>query len=174
MDKTKKIAITVIIILAVVLVIAAVLNKQGLDERKDMLTDANISIKLNGEEVGIATFDDIKSVGEEEFEAVLDTSNTEPQTFTYTGVQLKDVLEKYNIDLSKSKAVILMAVDGYTVAYSTDEVLQQGNIYIAYKRDGELLLTKEKGGRGPYQSIVATDQFSNRRCKWLTTIEVQQ
>ena len=174
MDKTKKIVITVIAVLAVVLIIAAVLNKQGLDERKDMLTNAKISIKLDGEEVGVLAFEDIKTVGEEEFEAVLDTSNTEPQTFTYTGVQLKNILEKYDIDLSKSKAVILMAVDGYTVAYSTDEVLQEGNVYVAYKKDRKFLLTKEEGGRGPYQTIVASDQFSNRRCKWLTTIEVQQ
>ncbi len=174
MDKNKKIALAVIIILAVVLIITAVLNKDGLDQRKDMLQDAKISIKLDGEEVSVATFEDIKSVGEEEFEAVLDTSNTEPQTFTYTGVQLKNILEKYDIDLNKSKAVILMAVDGYTVAYSADEVLQEGNVYVAYKRDGEDLLTKEEGGRGPYQTIVASDQFSNRRCKWLTTIEVQK
>lgn len=172
MNKSKKIAIVTVVVLAVILVITGVLNKKGLEQRKEMLEDAKITLKINGDEIAVATFEDIKLDGEE-FEAVLDTSNTEPHTYSYTGVQIKDLLSKYNIDLNGANAIIFTAVDGYTVAYSIDEVLEEGNVYVAYERDGELLKTRENGGRGPYQTIVTKDQFSNRRCKWLTTIEVQ-
>ena len=39
--------------------------------------------------------------------------------------------------------------------------------------DGKYLGNKDEGGRGPYESIVVSDSFSNRRCKWLTKVEVK-
>ena len=40
--------------------------------------------------------------------------------------------------------------------------------------DGKYLGTLDNGGTGPYEVIVKEDQFSNRRCKWLTKIEVRR
>jgi len=39
--------------------------------------------------------------------------------------------------------------------------------------DGKYLGSRDSGGRGPYESIVVSDIFSNRRCKWITEIEVK-
>jgi hypothetical protein len=39
--------------------------------------------------------------------------------------------------------------------------------------EGKYLGGRDSGGRGPYESIVVSDTFSNRRCKWITEIEVK-
>ena len=39
--------------------------------------------------------------------------------------------------------------------------------------DGKYLGSYLEGGRGPYESIVLSDMFSNRRCKWISKIEVK-
>ena len=172
MVSKTKIVVGVLGVLILVLAVTLMLNKEGLDQRKEMMTNATINIKIDGEE-NILSFDDLKKAGEEKFEAVLDTSTTDPVVYAYTGVQLKNVLKDQGINLEGKTAVILTAVDGFTVAYSLEEVLLEGNVYVTYAREGEKLKSKEDGGRGPYQTIVVGDQFSSRRCKWLTSIEVQ-
>ena len=53
-----------------------------------------------------------------------------------------------------------MTIDGYAAALSMDKVMDDDNVYLAYKRDGELLGTKTDGGNGPYQLIISKDKFS--------------
>ena len=108
----------------------------------------------------------------EDFEAVFDTSTTEPTSHIYAGVQLKDLLEDNNINF-ENKTIIVKAADGYSVAYSSEEVSRDKNVYIAFMEDGKYLGSRDTKGRGPYESIVLSDTFSNRRCKWITEIEVK-
>lgn len=172
MSKTSRIAVMIIGILIVILGVSLMLNKDALDERKTMAVNAEIILKASGEEK-VLSFDEIKMVGEENFEAVLDTSNSDPVTYSYTGVQLKDVLKASGVDLEGKTTVVLSAVDGFTVAYTLDEVMKDKNVYVTYKQEGEMLKGREEGGSGPYVTIVVSDTFSSRRCKWLTSIEVQ-
>jgi hypothetical protein len=170
---SNKILIVFLIIatLLVIVFISLQLNQKSIDAQKDIFAQAEIVLKYgDGEE--IINFDDIKLSGEEEFEAILDTSSTNPSKHKYTGVQLKNLLKSKDIILNNN-TVIISAVDGYSVAYSAEEILTDKNIFIAYKEDGRYLKNKKEGGRGPYESIVVSDQFSYRRCKWITKIEVK-
>ncbi len=173
MDKITKIVIFIIIILGVVVSITLFLNREDTDQRKEMLSSAEVKLMVSGEEIATLSMEDIQAAGVEEFEAVYDTSKTEPVMLNYTGVQLKNILEQNGVDLDGKETVILSAVDGYTVAYSMEEVLMDKNVYLAYAEEGELLKSREEGGSGPYVTIVVSDTFSSRRCKWLTIIEVQ-
>ena len=69
--------------------------------------------------------------------------------------------------------VIVRAIDGYTVALSIEEVLDEENVYLAYAIDGKPLRSKSQGGSGPYQLIVRKDQFSQRWCKFVVEIEIR-
>lgn len=171
MSRTK-IVVGTIAILVIILAVTLMLNKEGLKERKEMMDNATVILKMDDQEI-ILYFDDLQKIGEENFEAVLDTSSSEPVTYGYTGVQLKNILHDQGLDLGGKKTVILTAVDGFTVVYSLEEVLVEGNVYLTYAREGQRLKSRDEGGKGPYQTIVISDQFSSRRCKWLTTIEVQ-
>lgn len=172
MNKREYIVIATLVILSIIIYISLKLSRVSIEEQKNILENAQI-ILIDGEDKIIIDIDKIRSIKEEDFEAVLDTSTTDSKTHKYTGAELKSILSHYNIETDNKKSVILSGVDGYSVAYSIDEVLQDKNIYIAYMEDDIYLGERDNGGRGPYEAIVLSDQFSNRRCKWLIKIEVK-
>jgi hypothetical protein len=170
MKKRALIIVLLVIILTITLIISLNLNKASIEKQKQILANVQIVLKYNDKEK-VLTKEEIIIYGED-FEAVLDTSTTEPSTHIYRGVQLKDLLNNHNIDL-QDKIIIIKAADGYSVAYSSEEVSIDKNVYIAFMEDGRYLGSRDSGGRGPYESIVVSDFFSNRRCKWITEIEVK-
>lgn len=172
MNKRMLIVIVTIILLSIIVYFSLKLSQESIEKRRETLEKAEI-VLVSEEEEKILNIDIIKSIGKKDFQAILDTSTTDASLHNYTGVELKDILNYFNIELDNKKAVILTGVDGYSVAYSIDEVLEDENIFVAYMEDGKHLGTRKDGGRGPYESIVVSDQFSFRRCKWLIEIEVK-
>lgn len=172
MNKRALIVIAIIIVLSIIVYFSLKSNQESIEERKKTLENVEI-VLMFGEEEQVLNIDTIGAIGKEEFEAILDTSTTDASLHKYTGVELKDIFNHFNIELDDKKAVVLTGVDGYSVAYSIDEILEDSNVYIAYKEDGKYLGTRKDGGRGPYESIIVSDRFSNRRCKWLIEIEVR-
>lgn len=172
MNKRSIIVISIIVILAASIFISLNMNKQSIKVQKEILEKAEI-ILTDGHNEIVLNKELIKQSGEEKFEAILDTASTEPKKHSYGGVQLKNILKDNNMNLENKTTVIISAVDGYSVAYSIDEVLTEQNIFIAFMEDEKYLGSREDGGRGPYESIVVSDLFSNRRCKWITKIEVK-
>jgi len=172
MNKKVLIITSVIAVLLIVMLVSLKLSQPSIEQQKEKLANAEI-VLIDGDNEIIMNINDISSEKEENFEAVLDTSTTDPAVHNYTGVQLKNIFDKYNINLNDKKSVILSAADGYSVAYDIEEILTDKNVYITYKQDEDYLKSIDQGGRGPYESIIVSDQFSNRRCKWLTKIEVE-
>lgn len=170
MKKRAAIIAVLITILTIVLIISLNLNKANIEKQKQILSDAQIILVYDEKET-VLNKENI-ALYSENFEAVLDTSATEPTNHIYTGVQLKDLLNNNNVNF-QNKTIIIKAADGYSVAYSYEEVLIDKNVYIAFMEDKIFLGSRETGGRGPYESIVVSDNFSNRRCKWITEIEVK-
>ena len=170
MKRSAAIIVILIIILTITLFVSLNLNKEYIEKQKEILANAQI-VLADDENKRVITLEDI-ILYSGDFEAVLDTSTTEPATHIYTGVQLKELLNKNNIDF-QNKIIIIKAADGYSVAYSSEEVSIDKNVYIAFMEEGKYLGGRDSGGRGPYESIVVSDTFSNRRCKWITEIEVK-
>lgn len=171
----NKKGISVVLIFTVLIIITFVslkLNNQSVEIQKNLLNRAEFILTDGLNEITLSQ-NNIKHYGEEEFNAVLDTSSSDAKLHNYVGIQLKKIIFSNNVDIKDKEAVIISAADGYSVAYSIEEVLKDDNIYIAYMEDGKYLGNRENGGRGPYESIVVSDMFSNRRCKWVTKIEVR-
>lgn len=170
MKKRAAIIAVLIIILTIVLIISLYINKDSIEKQKEILANAQIILIYDEKEIVLNRKNII--LFEENFEAIYDTSSTEPSIHTYTGVQIKDLLKHNNIEF-QDRTIIISAADGYSVAYSSEEVSKDKNVYIAFKEDGKYLGDRDSGGRGPYESIIVSDIFSNRRCKWITEIEVK-
>lgn len=170
MMKRAKILIILILFLTILLSVTIKINKNHIEKQKELLEKAQIILKYKGLET-VLSMDDIMLYNEN-FEAVLDTSTTDPSTHIYRGVELKDLLKNNNIDYH-GKVVLISAADGFSIVYSSSEIEIENNIYIAFMKDGKYLGNRESGGSGPYESIVVSDLFSNRRCKWITEIEVK-
>ena len=162
MDKRVLIILSLFLALTITIFITYSLSGETIGEQREALEKEEIILLSQDIEI-IINLEDLKTISEE-FEAVLDTSTSKASVHKYMGAQLKDILSQNKIDIKDKKAVILSGVDGYSVAYSLEEVLQDENVYIAYMEDGKYI---------SFQSIVTSDMFSNRRCKWLIKIEVK-
>lgn len=162
----------VMIVLIVIIAIFAFMNREMAKDTQGVHENAEIIIKGDGSEVKF-TLDEITQLGQEEFTATLDSSNSDPEEYSYTGIPLMNLIEEAGMTVEDKQQVIIRAVDGYTVALKPNEVKDKDNVYLAYKKEGKFLKDKEKGGSGPYQVIIRKDQFSQRWCKFTAEIELK-
>ncbi len=167
----KKIGIIVFILLVAVGV-TAWLNSGDLEEKKRSQEDA-VLLLVQGENETEIQFEDILALPQNEFDAVLRSSGKAPVDTSYKGVQLKDILTAAGMNVAEISAVTTIAVDGYTVALTGEEIRVDDNVYVVYERDQEDLGTRESGGSGPYQLVIRLDEFGQRWNKYLMRIEVE-
>jgi len=167
------IIVTVIVVLVAIVSVFAFLNAGNIKEKKMLEEKAIILIKSADKQLGKIDMDIIEGTGLIEFNANLDTSDSDPELHKYTGVLLNDILKALNIDIENYTTVIAKAIDGYTVAYDASEVMDDNNLFIAIKKDGKPLGNKSSGGNGPYQIIVRDDAFSQRWCKFVIELELK-
>jgi len=166
------IIVSVIVVLIAVVAVFAVLNAGDVEEKKALEAKKLISIKSEGKELAAVGSEIINSLDLIDFSATKDTSETGPEEHYYTGVALIDILDKMDIETGDYSSLVARAIDGYTVAFETEEVLAENNIYVVFKEDGKFLGTKSQGGKGPYMIIVREDPFSQRWCKYLIELEL--
>ncbi|SCY52133.1 molybdopterin-dependent oxidoreductase [Alkaliphilus peptidifermentans] len=168
----KKVLITILFLIGLI-ALTAYINRGTIKDKAVMIENAELSIKEAGNEGMKLDFTLIQLLGEETFVANLKSSGKDPVEHQYKGVPLKAILNSANVSFEEKKQVIVRSVDGYTVALTVEEVLDDDNVYIAYERNGEPLGTKEEGGSGPYQVIIRKDPFSQRWAKFVVEVELQ-
>lgn len=162
-----------LIFLVLLLVLALKLNETEREMQNALLEAAEILLIFDDKQEYISR-ELLLTLPTDSFEAVLDTASTSATTHWYKGVQMKKLLSYYDIVLEQDAILVVTGADGFSVAYGRNEVMEEGAVFITYEEDGEALKTHEQGGRGPFESIVVSDAFSNRRCKWVTQIEVKR
>lgn len=172
MSKQNKWILGIIVMLAVILGVTGFLNRGAAAEKSSLNENAVFKVLVNGQEVASRNMVEIQDLGEVEFQANLKTSGKDPIPYTYSGVLLKSILEDAGVDLSDAKGVVVSAVDGYAVSVTMEKILADDNVYLAYKREGEWIKTREEGGKGPYQMIVSKDPFSQYWCKYALSADV--
>ncbi|MBN2286596.1 MAG: molybdopterin-dependent oxidoreductase [Tissierellales bacterium] len=173
MKNNTKILIASIVILLLIASVSLYLNKDNAAKNKALNDNAIFKVLENGNEIASYTMTEIQAIGEKQFIATLDTSTTEPEDYEYTGVLLKDIFIEAGISLENRQAVIVTAADGYSVAVDMSKFLEEDNVFLAYRVNGELLGTKEEGGKGPYQMIISKDPFSQFWCKFALSADIQ-
>jgi hypothetical protein len=167
------IIVSVSVVLALMVGLFAFLNAGNVGQKKVLQEEALILIISEGKTIGTISLDIFEKIGLVDFSANLDTSDSEPQQHIYAGVLLNDILKKFEINVLDYSSLIVKAVDGYTVAFTAAEILEEDNIYLAVEKDGKPLGTKNTGGSGPYQVIVKKDAFSQRWCKFVVEVELK-
>ncbi len=182
MSKKKSIIILVAIIavLGVAVGVLASLNAGDVAYKQELEMNAIYEIKA-GEQTHQITMDNMLALSPVTFDAVLDTSVTDPEDVNFVGVELKKVLESVGVDIAGVGTVEVHSLDGYTSALSEEEIAQEDNVYITIAQevrteDGEVtqeaLKPKSQGGMGPYLMIVKSSQFSQRWCKFVQEVVV--
>lgn len=98
-----------IILFGVLLVLQLKENKKN----KELYETSKIKIIITGEEHEY-TFEELSSLSQPvEFNAVYKPSNKNPITKTYTGIELRLVLEALGCDMDSIGQVVFTAQDGY-------------------------------------------------------------
>jgi hypothetical protein len=167
------IIVAVVVVLAISVGILAFLNAGNVKEKKILEEEAEILIKSADMELGRIDMDLVRKIGPQDFNANLDTSDSDPETHQYNGILLNDALDALEINIEDYSTAIVKAIDGYTVAFEASEIQDKDNVYLAIMRDGEPLGSKSTGGNGPYQIIVRKDPFSQRWCKFVIELELK-
>lgn len=167
----KNTIIIIIVVLVLVVGVFAYLNRDLIADKKEINESAEVLIRGQDVEKQF-TLDEVRKLGEKEFTADLKSSGNPSEEHTYTGVPVKNLFEQAGIDIKEQEQVTIRSVDGYTIALSSEDILDDDNVYIAYKIDGDSLGTREDGGSGPYQIIIRKDPFSQRWAKFVVEIEL--
>ncbi|MFW6029644.1 MAG: molybdopterin-dependent oxidoreductase [Halanaerobiales bacterium] len=170
-SSSKKIAL-IVLVLVIALAVLIILNQENINQAVTKYENMKIEIIYEDSIVKSFDFDDIQELDIHTFDAFLNESGKEPQKNEYTGVLVKDLLINSNIDITNIEAILVTAVDGYTVAVEKEKVIEEDNVYLAFKQNDKFLKSKEDGGEGPYQMVIAKDQFSQYWCKYVIKIEV--
>lgn len=179
-------AIIAIVIISLLLVSFAIFLPIYLKNNQDarlLYEKSEIKIIAYGEEIGIYTMEkilEVEGVNVEDFVAIYDTSTSDPEEKTYTGIELKVLLSALGISLENARTITLKASDGVNKLYSQQDVVKSNNVYIAYKVEGQyfntgidpLASTKIEEDGGPFVVIKVSDAFSQSRCKMLVEIVV--
>ena len=173
MNKNTKIVIAIIAVLTVTVAILAVLNQDYIAEKKAIQDSGTFIITAIDGTRYTVKMDDIMRLDPHVIEANYKKTDKAPVIKQYTGVSLKSLLDSFDIDYLIAKSVSFTAADGYASAISIDDALNEDNCFIVIEEEGEPLGTKESGGKGPFMMILATDQFSQRWCKFLLEVEIK-
>ena len=169
----KKIVLIIVAVLVIVVGVTAYMNRGDLAAKQESQQDAYVIIQSGGSELARIDLNKLQRMNVVDVEANLKRSGKNPEKHVYTGVLLKEVLDEAGADTAGKDTVIMKAVDGYTSAIGMEETLQDDNVYLVFKIDGQPLGTKEEGGSGPLQVILAKDPFSQRWCKFVMEIDLK-
>lgn len=181
--KLKKSTLIAVIIIVLLAVAFSVMLPLYLNSKKDLeqsYLEEKIIIQNGEETVGEYTiYELIDLCSETEFQAVYKPSGMTAETNSYKGVLIKDILTALNINLAGKTGLRCTAFDGVQKVYSISDVIDEDNLYIAYKVNGKLFKTginaityKDSEDGGPYVIIKAKDSVSQNRLRMLVKIEV--
>lgn len=162
-------SITLLVALTAVL---AYLNAGDLALKKELEMNAEFLFTA-GETSERVSMSQILELQPVEFEAVMDTSITDPTPVTFTGVELSWICQHFGIELLPDSLVQVSALDGYASVVTGAEALEPGNVYICIAMNGEALKPKSQGGFGPFMMVIKNVVFSQRWCKFVEEIVVR-
>lgn len=104
----------------------------------------------------------------ETFPSVVRSSGQKPVETEYTGIELSKLFQGLGVE--PGEKITLNAEDGYRIMISKEEIDEPHNVYLTFARDGEYMLSRRKGGNGPYQLVIRRDPFSQRWIKHVNEI----
>lgn len=173
MKKNKVIILIALIFLVIFFFIS---QKNRLPKLSLMISEEIIlenGVRIEDQFITISTEQIYANPNSETFPAVVRSSGEKPVQTEYTGIELKYLLDEYGFNVKDDNKITFNASDGYRIILLGEEANQPKNVYLVYKRDGELLKAKSRGGKGPYQIVIRKDPFSQRWIKHVDEIIIE-
>ncbi len=164
----QTLAIIFTVTLLVLAVAALAYLKAGyLYQKKDLQKTARF-VLIQGENRYEVSMADVNALKPVDFETVMRTAKSGPTPASFTGVELRLILAKYDIEIKAGSTIQVTSLDGYASALTGEEVLAEKNAYLAVAMDGETLKPMSDGGSGPYYLVLPNTEFAQR---WVKSVE---
>lgn len=171
MKKSTITIIAVVVILLVVSVVFAFLNRSTVDESDG----TTVAVEIAGKTVATYNIDDMKAMdGVKTIHKYIKSGSREDEDSDFTGIEVRDlVLAADPAALDNAQTVTAISGDGYASSYDIGEIMEDGNIMLIYEQDGSALVPYEAGGTGPLRIVVMKDSFGQRSSFWVTKLVVE-
>ena len=164
MNKQTKIVSITLMVLALLLVLLLWANSLGLPDG----ASGQISLKLDGEFLVLLEREDLLALPSCDFQVTQRAGGKQAQENVYSGIELRVLLESYEVDVSQLRQVKVRGADGYMAIITGSELRQEGSVYLAYAVGG-----RDFPGSHPYQLVISNDYFATRWCRLVAEIEAE-
>ena len=171
MKKSTIAIIAVVVVLLVVSIVFAGLNRSTIEESDG----TTVAVEVAGEIIATYTIDDMKAMeGVETIHKYIKSGSREDEDSDFTGIEVRDlILAADPTALDNAKTITAVSGDGYASSYDIDEVMEDSNIMLIYEQDGAALIPYSEGGTGPLRIVVMADAFGSRSSFWITKLVVE-
>lgn len=151
----------------------AVLLVVNMKTAADSKSDAVIVKNLRTDKTVEILYKSIVSDQALTFSCVMRSSDRAPEEHEYTGIELSRLLALAKVEANQLQQIVIKGSDGYCVALTADEALQEENAYVVFKQDGKAIADKKHGGSGPLLLVIRDDPYAQRWCKYVTEVDVK-
>ncbi|MGI5880568.1 MAG: hypothetical protein ACOX6L_08245 [Syntrophomonadaceae bacterium] len=166
-NRPKKLLISGILLLAVIVVVFSFLNRS-----QDNLQEGQLLITAGDSELALLTITDLQQLPAVEKKMVINSSRGKSE-HQFTCTELRQVLDSIDSGLTtRYDRIITRGIDNYTSGLEMSEVWQPDNVYIAWADGGKPLKTKT-GQEGSMRIIIMADEFGQRFTNYLVSIELE-
>lgn len=158
---SKKVTVGIVLLLVVTGIVAAahLMNQDAI---------ACMVILQENQQITVS-FDDLNQGS---FSGELVDGKGDATFHKYTGILLRDLLEQKGIDLARFSGVTVTSADNYSVAFTSEELLGEDNVYLAITVDGTKIEGIDPGSDG-IQIIVFGDPNSRRCVRFAQKITIE-
>ena len=170
--KANKTVYLVLVLLLVAVAVLAYMNRGDAELRRALTENREFLIRIDGEYAATVGLQELLDLGPKEFTTSLATSITAPRDVTLRGIELRQLLEAKDIDLTIASHFVVSGLDAYYSPLSLSEVLEEELIYICFSMDGELLKPQDEGGYGPFMMVIHGSRFAQRWCKYVEAVDI--
>ena len=88
----------------------------------------------------------------------------------YTGIEFRRILEELGIAADDSTECVFICADQYEIRVSGGEILEQGNVWLVTREDGQPLGEDQ----GPFMLVINNDEFSTRWGRQIVKIRISE
>jgi hypothetical protein len=167
---TIAICATVVVLIALVAVLAA-LNRSQSGEQP---SDGSLRLTTEESQLKAYSYDEICAFPSVDVEKTISSSKGEDESGIFTGVPLELLLDDAEPNWrGQYSEFIFHTSDGFVASVFASDVEKIENVLVVFEKDGKPLEGPDKGGKGPLRILVADDPFGNRSAYLLTSIEAR-